>query len=36
MRNKILHPFEEYQAAMTRRSFFGKMAKGVGQRWRSG
>ena len=30
MRNKILHPFEEHQAAMTRRSFFGKMAKGVG------
>ena len=30
MRKKILHPFEEHQAAMTRRSFFGKMAKGVG------
>jgi hypothetical protein len=30
MDKKILHPFEEYQAGMTRRSFFGKSAMGLG------
>lgn len=30
MDKNILHPFEEYQASMTRRNFFGKMAQGIG------
>ena len=25
-----LHPFKEYQARITRRNFFGKMAQGIG------
>ncbi len=30
MKKKILHPFEEYQAGITRRNFFGKTALGIG------
>ncbi|MBC6997310.1 DUF1501 domain-containing protein [Cytophaga sp. FL35] len=30
MKNQKLHPFDAYQAQITRRNFFGKMAQGIG------